>query len=47
MMKIGKGSGFSPVLNGGTKIVVGSGGIVRFSDEAVLRTVLAVEDPLA
>ena len=45
-MKIGKGSGFSPLLNGGTKIVVGSDGIVRFSDEAVLRTVLSVEDPL-
>ena len=46
MMKIGKASGFSPLLNGGTKIVVGSGGIVRFSDEAVWRTVLSVEDPL-
>lgn len=45
MMKIGIGSGFSPLLNGGTKIVVGSDGIVRFSDESVLRTVLAVEDP--
>ena len=46
MMKIGKGSGFSPLLNGGTKIVVGSDGILRFSDESVFRTVLSVEDPL-
>lgn len=43
MMKIGRASGFSPFLNGGTRIVVGSGGIVRISDESVLRTVLAVE----
>ena len=43
MMKIGRASGFSPLLNGGTRIVVGSGGIVRISDESVLRTVLAVE----
>lgn len=47
MMKIGKGSGFSPWLNGGTKIVVGSDGILRFSDESLLRTVLSVEDPSA
>lgn len=46
MMKIGIASGFSPLLNGGTKIVVGDSGILRFSDEAVLRTVLSVEDPL-
>ena len=44
-MKIGAASGFSPLLNGGTKIVVGSGGIRRFSDEALLRTVLSVEQP--
>ena len=44
MMKIGKGSGFSPYppLNGCTKIVVGSGGITGFSDESLLRTVLSV-----
>ena len=45
-MKIGSASGFSPLLNGGTKIVVGSGGILCFSDETVLRTVLSVEEPL-
>ena len=46
MMKIGPASGASPLLNGGTKIVVGSNGILRFSDEALLRTVLSVEAPL-
>ena len=45
-MKIGPASGASPLLNGGTKIVVGSDGILRFSDEALLRTVLSVEAPL-
>ncbi len=44
-MKIGPASGASPLLNGGTKIVVGCGGITRFSDEALLRTVLTVENP--
>ena len=46
MMKIGIASGSSPKLNGGTKIVVGSGGIRRFSDESLFRTVLSVEDPV-
>ena len=42
MMKIGKGSGFSPLLNGCTKIVVGSSGVLHLSDETVFRTVLSV-----
>ena len=46
MMKIGIASGSSAPLNGGTKIVVGSDGILRFSDESILRTVLSVENPL-
>ena len=46
MMKIGIASGSSALLNGGTKIVVGSDGILRFSDESILRTVLSVEKPL-
>ena len=43
MMKIGKASGFSPLLNGVTKINIGSDGITGFSDEGLLRTVLKVE----
>lgn len=45
MMKIGMASGFSIRLNGGTKIVVGAEGIKRISDEALLHTVLSIDNP--
>lgn len=42
-MKIGMGSGYNPLLNGGTKIVIGSKGIASFTDLSPFRNVLSVD----